>query len=204
MQNHALQCDMSFALPVDPRLKARVSVLVESERQSVAHRMDHLARVSRNAAAIAQHYGEVDREILGLAVLLHDVEQPFDDKANHVERSAAVAERLMSDINVEPTRIAHVLKAIREHSTENIVAPSSLEAKILFDADKLDGIGPNGILRVFALSQQMGRPIAASIAWYRGKIDVALANLRTPEGRALAAARLPLVESFLTALEVEL
>ena len=58
-----------------------------------------------------------------------------------------------------------------------------------------------GGLRVFALSQQMGRPIPESIAWYRGKIATAKAHLQTPEGRAIAEARMPLVESFLADLE---
>jgi hypothetical protein len=43
--------------------------------------------------------------------------------------------------------------------------------------------------------------VTDSIAWYRGKIETALANLQTPEGRAIALRRLPLVESFLADLE---
>jgi uncharacterized protein len=65
----------------------------------------------------------------------------------------------------------------------------------------VDGLGAFGIQRVFALSQQMGRYVTDSIAWYRGKIETALANLQTPEGRAIALRRLPLVESFLAVLE---
>lgn len=185
---------------------ARVIPLIANERQSVAHQFDHLKRVLKNAASIANSYPEVDLEILTLAVLLHDVDQPFDDKANHVAYSATAAEKILAELSYPPDRARRVLQAVREHSTETIASsrPSSIEARILFDADKLDGLGACGILRVFALARQMGRPIPAAIAWYRRKIQVALENLQTSEGRELARRRLPLVESFLLELEREL
>ncbi len=187
-------------------IESRVRDLIETERQSVAHRIDHLQRVARNARAIMASHPDADAEILYLAVLLHDVDQPFDDKKNHVSRSAKLAEQLLAEIDYPPARTARVLEAIREHSTENVTdaPPTTVEARILFDADKLDGLGPHEILRVFALSRQMSRPLAETIAWYRGKIAVASANIQTPEGRALMRSKLPLVEAFLAALDEDL
>jgi uncharacterized protein len=192
--------------PVCRFVKERVRALVESERQSDAHRMDHLDRVARNARSILACYGDADAEIVYLAVLLHDVDQPFDDKANHVARSAALAERLLTEIDYPSARRNRVLELIGEHSTETIslARPSTIEAKILFDADKLDGLGPFGILRVFALSRQLGRSLPDSIRWYRGKIAIAMPHMQTPEGRAMAERKLPLVETFLSELEAEL
>jgi uncharacterized protein len=187
-------------------MEERVRALVETDRQSVAHRMDHFHRVACNARSILKFYPDADVEILYLAVLLHDVDQPFNDKANHVARSAALAERLLSEIEYPPARAARVLDLIREHSTEHIgsVRPSTIEARILFDADKLDGLGAFGILRVFALSRQVGRSIPETISWYRNKIAIAMPNMQTPEGRAMMENRLPLVEAFLSDLESEL
>lgn len=192
--------------PVCRLVEERVRSLVGRERQSVAHRMDHLERVARNASAIAESYPEADAEILFLAVLLHDVDQPFDDKANHVARSAAAADRILTEIAYPRPRIERVLALIREHSTEHIdqVRPSTIEAQILFDADKLDGLGPLGILRVFALSAQLGRSHADTIPWYRMKIAAALPNMQPPEGRMMADRKLMLVERFLSELEAEL
>ena len=192
--------------PICRLVEERVRPLVETERQSDAHRMDHLLRVARNARSILKCYPEADAEILYLAVLLHDVDQPFNDKANHVARSAAVAERLLTEIEYAPVRTARVLAVIREHSTEHasIITPSTIEARILFDADKLDGLGPFGILRVFALARQVGRSLPDTIRWYRSKIAVAMPNMQTPEGRTMMERRLPLVQSFLSELESEL
>ncbi|MET0678304.1 MAG: HD domain-containing protein [Bradyrhizobium sp.] len=187
-------------------VEARVQSLVANDRQSVAHRFDHVARVLRNAEMLARSYPEADSEILTLAVLLHDIDQPFDDKANHVAYSAKAAETILAELSYPADRIRRVVQVIREHSTETIDVskPTSIEARILFDADKIDGVGAFGILRVFALSQQMGRPIPESIAWYRRKIDTALAHLQTPQGRDIVLRRLPLVESFLADLEESL
>jgi len=187
-------------------LEERVRNLVETDQQSIAHRMDHLHRVAHNATAILEHYPEADAEIVYLGVLLHDVDQPFNDKANHVARSAVVAERLLTGIDYPADRTARVLDLIREHSTEHIsaVRPSTIEARILFDADKLDGLGAFGILRVFALAQQVGRSLPDAISWYRNKIAIAMPNMQTPEGTAMTASRLPLVEAFLADLESEL
>jgi uncharacterized protein len=187
-------------------IESRVASLIKTERQSVAHEMDHLQRVARDAHALMSSYPEAEAEIVLLAVLLHDVEQPFDDKKGHVARSVAVASRLLAEIAYPPAATARVLDAIREHSTEHVAVtpPTSIEAKILFDADKLDGLGPHGILRVFSLSRQMNRPLNESVAWYREKISVAMAHAQTPEGRRLMQLKLPLVNDFLTALEQDL
>src|ERR1700759_1550035 len=149
------------------QVEAKVQALLANDRQSVAHRFDHVMRVLSNAETLAASYPDADVEILTLAVLLHDVEQPFDDKANHVAYSATVAERMLAELSYPVDRIRRVVQVIREHSTETIDVsnPPSIEARILFDADKIDGVCAFGILRVFALSQQMGRPIPESIAW---------------------------------------
>lgn len=192
--------------PICRLVEERVRRLVETERQSDAHRMDHFNRVARNARSILSSYPEADAEILYLGVLLHDVDQPFDDKENHVTRSAAAAERILNEIKYPPARVTRVIELIREHSTEHInsIRPSSIEARILFDADKLDGLGPFGILRVFALARQVGRSLPDTIRWYRNKIAVAMPNMQTPEGRAMMERRLPLVQTFLSELESEL
>lgn len=200
--------EMTFAelnSAICEQVEARVRILVERPNQSVAHRMDHLLRVARNAREIVASYPDADTEILFLAILLHDVEQPFDDKKNHVRRSAYLAQSLLNEFRYPAERTARVLQVIREHSTEEVDRnpPTSVEARILFDADKLDGVGANGILRVFALSQQMGRSARDTVDWYRAKIAVAERNIQTPEGKTLMDAKRPLVDAFLAKIEEE-
>lgn len=186
-------------------VRDRVRVLYTAADQSVAHRMDHIERVLENAQAIAAHFPEADPELLTLAVLLHDVTSPFDRKEQHVKLSMNTARGILSGIGYPQERTGQVLAIMAEHSTEDLKAGdlSSVEARILFDADKIDGLGPTGIARAFALFGQRGYPPPSAIAWFRKKIETTIRNMKTDPGREMARERLPFVEDFLQRFEAE-
>lgn len=186
-------------------VRSEVVRRVSNSGQSVAHRFDHIERVMQNALAIAAPIEGVDYEILELAVLLHDVEQPAGKKAEHVELSLRAAEEILKQAACPDDRASKVLRVIGEHSSEHVrtIQPSTDEAKILFDADKLDGLSAVGIARVFALFGQMDLPPLQAIEWYKQKIDIALAYIQTAEGRRLCNARVPYVQQFLSQMESE-
>jgi uncharacterized protein len=186
-------------------VRAEVTRRLNHPEQSVAHRLDHIDRVLRNALAIASTLDPVDYEILELAVLLHDVQQPSGKKAEHVELSLQAAKEILHRAGCPPDRASRVLTVIAEHSTEHVrtIQPSTNEARILFDADKLDGLGAIGIARVFALFGQMNQPPFAAIQWYRAKIDIALEHIQTDEGRRLCQSKLAYVQHFLSQMESE-
>jgi uncharacterized protein len=176
-----------------------VRELLETEAdQSVAHRWDHLDRVRRRALNLAREIpdGEVDLEVLSMAALLHDVDQPYHDKRGHVTRSLEKAEKILWDLRYPEEKRMGVLVAIAEHSSEDETSPSSLEAKLLFDADKLDGLGAIGISRVFAFCGQQGLPPAEAREWYRSKIERAIPMMQTESGRQAGARDLAYVNSF--------
>jgi len=173
--------------------------------QSVAHRWDHIERVLANTRKIAPHFPDVDGELLTLAALLHDVTSPFNRKEEHVELSMETAQKILNEIGYPPDRTERVLAIMAEHSTERLREGnlSSTEARILFDADKIDGIGPNGIARAFALFGQRGYPPPFAITWFRKKIETSLSHMKTDPGRKIAMERLPYVEEFLQRFEAE-
>jgi uncharacterized protein len=172
---------------------------------SVSHRIDHIDRVAQYVDDIAAAYPESDKEIMAIAVLLHDAGESYDNKSEHVACSMDIARRLLGAIHYPPDRTDKVLKVIAEHSSEHIdaVMPSSLEARIVFDADKIDGVGAIGIARVFSLFGQMGKGPLEAVEWYRKKICTARGNLQTPEGRRVFAAKARYTETFLKTLERE-
>ena len=186
-------------------VKSEVIKRVTNPGQSVAHRFDHIERVMRNALMIAATFERVDYEILELAVLLHDVDQPVGRKAEHVALSLRVAETILRQADCPSDRVNNVLTVIAEHSTEHVrtIKPSTDEARILFDADKLDGLSAMGIARVFSLFGQMGLPPLEAIPWYRRKIEIASEHIQTDEGRRLFLLRLPYVQQFLSEMESE-
>ncbi|WP_041586121.1 HD domain-containing protein [Terriglobus saanensis] len=188
------------------RVRNHVLWHLEIPGQSVAHRIDHLDRVLANARRIAATQSGIDEELLELATLLHDVNQPVGKKTEHVRLSMGTAIEILRTEGCPEARIDRVVQIISEHSTENMQSSqfTSQEARILFDADKLDGLGAVGIARVFALYGQMGLPLQEAITWYRGKIAVASEHLQTEEGIRLCRARFPYVQDFLTQLEAQL
>jgi len=89
-----------------------------------------------------------------------------------------------------------VLEIIGEHSSEDERLPSSLEAKILFDADKLDGLGAVGIARVFSFCGQKGLSSDEALCWYEWKIKKAAHMMQTEARKKMAADEMDFVRTF--------
>ncbi|MGC8780145.1 MAG: HD domain-containing protein, partial [Anaerolineae bacterium] len=99
-----------------------------------SHDFDHVLRVTALAERIARAEG-ADLAIVRTAALLHDIAESVD-RANHHLASAARARALLAD---QPAAfveaVAHVIESYRFRAGP---APATLEAQVVFDADKLD------------------------------------------------------------------
>jgi len=129
------------------------------------HDFDHILRVYRMAERLALAEG-ADLEIVRAAALLHDAEgSDLTDparRATHQHASAHFAGEVLLAEGWLPERIAAVQHCIRAHRfRDNSEPPQTLEAQIIFDADKLDAIGAVGIARVIAYSARTPRPFYA-------------------------------------------
>lgn len=119
-----------------------------------AHDMNHVMRVYNLALNIAKHEGDVDLEVLQSATLLHDIggyKEMSDPsgKTDHAIVSAEMAKPILKSLNFNEDKIKHIQECIISHRYKTENKPKSIEAKILFDADKLDSIGAIGIARSF-------------------------------------------------------
>lgn len=127
------------------------------------HGFDHILRVLHLAERIAAAEG-ADAEIVQAAVLLHDAsgaETGGSGRAEHQHHSAGFAKSILEAEGWPEERIAAVQHCIRAHRYRGNEAPQSLEAKILFDADKLDVIGAFGVARTLAYDVVMHWPFHA-------------------------------------------
>lgn len=190
---------MNYVDVIEKRIEGE---LENNKEQSIAHDLGHHQRVRTTAVEIAKNYPGVDLEVLEISSLLHDINQPRYLKEEHVEKSVEVAGKILDEIGYKKKEL--VLSIITEHSTESLRGKSSQESKILFDADKIDGVGYIGIARVFAYCGQLGMDIKETIKWYREKIDLSLRNLQTKEGKEMFQERLRPVEGFLEAIEKDI
>ena len=123
-----------------------------------AHDLSHLVRVWRNASAIQRKEGG-DLEIVAAAVLLHDcvsVSKASPLRAHASSLAAEEARVRLQALSWEQSRIDAVASAIKTHSFSAGFEPTSLEGRILQDADRLDAIGLVGIARCFYTAGVMG------------------------------------------------
>jgi uncharacterized protein len=133
------------------------------------HGFDHVLRVLHLAEQFAL-MERADLEIVRAAVLLHDAEpppgkgQPKEDRqrSSHHLDSAEFARLQLAAEGWTEERIAAVEHCIRAHRfRDDREQPQTLEAQVLFDADKLDAIGAVGVARAIAYAVTHGQPFYA-------------------------------------------
>ena len=134
------------------------------EEDDPVHGFDHVLRVLHVAERLGSELG-ADMVILRAAALLHDAEGAHpnqgDRRQEHEKTSAGFAGHVLKDKGWDPERIDAVEHCIRAHRFRGEEAPRSLEAEILFDADKLDVNGAFGVARTIGYAIQAGQPIFA-------------------------------------------
>jgi len=184
-----------------------------------AHDASHLDRVWRNAQSLlgAQlpNAPEADVLVVLAACYLHDlVNLPKNDpaRASASRRSAELARDRLPALGFPRDKLDAVAHAIEAHSFSAAITPRTLEAKIVQDADRLDGLGLVGLARMFYIAGKMGSSLAhGSDPLARGRalddqaysldhIAVKLARLpgmmQTAAGRRLGEQRLAALMAF--------
>ena len=147
------------------------------------HDFDHVLRVYRMAERIAQAEG-ADLDIVRAAALLHDAEGAMPghaSRADHHHASAEFAAKILANEGWDAERIAAVQHCIRAHRYRGTEKPETLEAKILFDADKLDVLGAIGAARVIGYASLAGTP------WYEEPSQQFLETGKEVDGEAHSA-----------------
>lgn len=123
-----------------------------------AHDLSHLQRVWHNVRTLQAQEGG-DLEVLLAAALLHDcvaVEKNSPLRSRASRLSADKAATLLTTLDWPDAKIAAVAHAIEAHSFSASITPTTLEAKILQDADRLDALGMLGVARTFYVAGRMG------------------------------------------------
>ncbi len=189
------------------------------------HGFDHIQRVYRMAERLAKAEG-ADLEIVRAAALLHDAEGPLsgDARIEHQLASAQFARQILEREGWPEDRIAAVQHCIRAHRfRDEREQPETIEAQVLFDADKLDAIGAIGAVRVIAyavLDEQnlFAKPSAQFLQTGKKqagephtpyhehifKLRKLKERMFTASGRAVAEERHNYLEKFFARLRAEL
>ena len=129
----------------------------------ISHSFEHVRRVVALAERVAQAEG-ADPDIVRTAALLHDIGRAEQSRtgACHAEVGARQSREILKDY--PPDFVESVVHAIATHryrDEDNM--PQTLEAKVLFDADKLDAIGAVGVGRAYAMAGRRGQKLWSSL-----------------------------------------
>lgn len=205
-----------------PRLSALALAASQAEAADGAHDANHLDRVWRNAQALLAHHTDADTLVVLAACYLHDlVNVPKNDprRARASTLSAALARRRLTDLGFPLDKLDAVAHAIEAHSFSAAIPATTLEARIVQDADRLDGLGAVGLARMFYIAGRMGsnlahgadplaqaRPLddrAYALDHIPAKLAKLPAMMQTEAGRLLAEERLAILTAFRTAFAAE-
>jgi uncharacterized protein len=126
---------------------------------ATGHDWFHVDRVRKNALYIYKEETNGDPFIIELAALLHDIP---DEKLNETiekgqEKLASFLQTLLLSTE-QKDQITEIINTISFKGGNGAIL-TSIEAKIVQDADRLDAIGAIGIARAFAYGGKKGQPI---------------------------------------------
>jgi len=140
--------------------QARTEILpyFSDELGDYSHCIQHADRVIRLAQFLCLQEGG-DCLVISLAALFHDIARTMEDRGectDHAIKGAELAKGfLLLKYNLSCSTIDHVVYCIQNHRTNG--SGTTLESKILRDADKLDSLGAICISRVIASSIQSSK-----------------------------------------------
>jgi uncharacterized protein len=147
----------------------KLSEIVKRELACSAHDLDHVFRVHEMCLKLAEDERDVDMDILVPAALLHDIARYREDqdpsgRIDHAVLGAAMAENVLRGLGeYSEDEIRAVGHCILNHRFRGNSKPESREAKILYDADKLDVLGAIGVARAYVIAGEYGERIFSDI-----------------------------------------
>lgn len=183
----------------------RIVEYVLQENDGFIHDSSHSVRVTNLAYRIAKTFEVVDMDVLIASCLLHDIgriKQGNDCSICHAEEGGKMAYDFLQTLGWSREKCMKVRECIVSHRYKSAVMPRTIEAKILYDADKLDMTGAIGIARVLLYKGYMKKSIYNSkdkdsfLNEYRDRLLRVYDSFYTEEARKIADNRKALTHLF--------
>jgi uncharacterized protein len=180
-----------------------------------SHDWEHTRRVVDLTKTIGALEG-ADMEVAVTAALLHDIGRCHQDSAGgaicHARKGADLAQSILESFDFSDDQKKNIIHCIAAHRFRKPPEPETLEARVVFDADKLDAIGAIGIARAYLFAGELGARLHnpdinveqapaysendTGYREYRVKLRLIKERMMTTSGRQLARARHKFMELF--------
>ena len=187
-----------------------------------AHDINHLHRVWHTAQTLLRAHPEADVLVVQAACYLHDlVNLPKNDPQRHTasRQAAQLACRRLEAMRFPAEKLPGVAHAIEAHSFSAGIAPTTIEARIVQDADRLDALGAVGLARLFYTAGRMGSQLAHpddvlgaqralddkryALDHIACKLETLPASMQTAAGRELGEERVQWLRDFRSTFAAE-
>lgn len=136
-------------------IKEKISHFFDSTH---GHGLDHTERVVKLAKYLGKKEN-ADLEIIEIASIMHDIGRQEETKTKwktcHATYGATLAKNILEELWLEQNKIEKIYHCIYTHRSRNNNEPESIEAKVLFDADKIDSLWATGIGRLFMFASHV-------------------------------------------------
>jgi uncharacterized protein len=190
--------------------------------EDAAHNPMHIRRVVANARRLATAEN-ADWLVVMPAAWLHDcviIPKSSPDRSRASQLAATQAVIWLEEIEWPHGRMEEIAHAIEAHSYTAGIAPKTLEAQVLQDADRLDALGAVGLARTLMLGAELKRGLYDAVdpfCHFREADDSVFTldhlyckllklegTMQTESGRTEAHQRTGFLRSFLKQLETEI
>ena len=171
--------------------------------EGTGHDYFHIERVVINAKKILETEN-ADSFLVELAAWTHDI---GDYKLHDgVDKSEELITAFLQSIQVENDTINKILEIVSQVSFSKGNTPTTIEAKIVQDADRLDAIGAVGIARCFAYGGSVGNILynpydnskdASSVQHFYDKLFKLKDLMNTETAKQIAESRNRYMENFI-------
>ncbi|TYW10287.1 HD domain-containing protein [Listeria monocytogenes] len=181
------------------------------EKEVTGHDWEHIKRVWHLSKQIQAVEGG-DKFTIELAALFHDYNDSklTEDPLQATEiittwlREKEIPKEVIS-------KIIRIIQAVSFKNGKNPINASTIEEKIVQDADRLDAIGAIGIARTFTYGGARNREIAnqnhpenTTLQHFYDKLLLIQEQLKTTTAQEIAVEKQKIMQDFIHALEKEL
>ncbi len=192
-----------------------IAIATADNQEDGAHDLNHLHRVWNAAQTLLADYPQADAMVVQAACYLHDIvnlPKNHPDRAQASRLAAQLACEKLAEAGFPQDKMQGTAHAIEAHSFSAAITPTTIEAKIVQDADRLDALGAVGLARLFYTAGRMESALAHPddpLALHRALDDRAYAldhieaklatlpaSMQTEAGRKLGEVRLDWLRQF--------
>ncbi|EBF5198593.1 HD domain-containing protein [Listeria monocytogenes] len=181
------------------------------EKEATGHDWEHIKRVWHLSKQIQAVEGG-DKFTIELAALFHDyndsklTEDPL--QATEIITTWLREKEIPKEVI---NKIIRIIQAVSFKKGKNPIHASTIEEKIVQDADRLDAIGAIGIARTFTYGGAHNREIAnqnhpenTTLQHFYDKLLLIQEQLKTTTAQEIAVEKQKIMQDFIHALEKEL